>query len=52
VSYVTDRVDVTRLIRREADAAGLNGVLRVGSLETIVARTRERVEANKAVFAG
>jgi DNA-binding transcriptional ArsR family regulator len=52
VSYVTDRPDVTRLIRREADAAGLNGVLRVGSLGTIVTRTRERAEANKADFAG
>jgi hypothetical protein len=44
VSYVTDRRDVTQLIRREAEAAALTGSLQVGSLETIVTRTRERAK--------
>jgi hypothetical protein len=42
VSYVTDRREVSRLLRREVDAAGLARRVQIGSLEAIVVRARER----------
>lgn len=41
VTYVTDRPDVRALVERQAQAAGLGGVLQVGSLAQVVARTRQ-----------
>ena len=48
VSYVTDRTDVTELVRREAQRALVSAHVRIGPLGRIVANTRARAEARRA----
>ena len=42
VSYVTDRRDVSDLLRRQADAALVGEHVHIGPLEQIIAATRTR----------
>jgi hypothetical protein len=42
VSYVADRSDVTALIEREAQSAGLGARLQIGSLQSVILAARER----------
>lgn len=41
VSYIADNDDVVRLVRRQAQAAGLGSALEIGPLETLVEQVRQ-----------
>jgi hypothetical protein len=49
VSYVTDRHDVSELVRRQADAALVGEQVHIGPLEQIIIATRTRAAGPKLV---
>jgi DNA-binding MarR family transcriptional regulator len=52
VSYVTDRRDVSELVRRQADAAQVGELVQIGPLEQIISATRARAAAERSGHVG